>query len=406
MQKLILVLNCGSSSIKFSIIDTVKYSKILSGIIDAIGLHHTKAVWKIHNYMSDCVYSFNKIITHLEGLDFLFQEILFKYKEITSNIIGIGHRIVHGGNKITTAVFLNKKNIKYIEEASCFAPTHNPINLLGVSFCKKNFPSLSKYNVGVFDTVFHQTLPAESFLYGIPYKFFYKNHIRRYGAHGISHQYICNKVAQILNIPKNNLNIISCHLGNGCSIAAIKDGLSVDTSMGLTPLEGLIMGNRSGDIDPAIIFFMYKNLKLDIKSIEDILINKSGLLGLNEITSDFREITYNYYKNVKFKLSFDVFCHRLAKYIAGYSTLMDGKLDAITFTGGIGENSSLMRLITITKLSLLGVFIDQKKNINVKSNRINFIHLENSIPIIVIPSKEEIEIAKETMHVINTKCIV
>ncbi|QCI26691.1 acetate kinase [Buchnera aphidicola (Thelaxes californica)] len=399
-QKSILVLNCGSSSIKFSIIEHHSSRKLLYGSIESIGLQNSSVTWKIYN-LCEKRKIFKNIITHEIGFKFLFHSILSQEQEISNTIIGIGHRIVHGGDKITSSVLLNEVNIKYVKDAICFAPLHNPLNLLGVMFAKQFFSHLSDYNVGVFDTVFHQTLQKEKYLYAIPYQFYSKNKIRRYGAHGISHQFVRDQSSKILNIPICNLNMISCHLGNGASITAIRNGVSVDTSMGLTPLEGLVMGTRSGDIDPAIIFFMYHNLNLKISDIENILIKKSGLLGLNGETSDFQKITDSYATNKQSKLSIDIFCHRLAKYISGYSSLMNGKLDALAFTGGIGENSSLMRKITIDKLSLLGFFIDYVKNDTIYKKKQYFIHTKESIPILVIFAQEEESIAKETFSVIH-----
>lgn len=253
----------------------------------------------------------------------------------------------------------------------------------------------------MFDTAFHSTIPKKSYLYAIPYTFYKKYGIRRYGAHGISHSYVMHCSSEFLKIPVPKLNIITCHLGNGASVAAIRNGICVDTSMGLTPLEGLVMGTRSGDIDPAIIFFMYNKLKMNMKDIENVLIKKSGLLGLSEFSSDLRDLEDKYPYNSKVKLSIDVFCHRLSKYISSYSSLMEGRLDALVFTGGIGENSCLIRTITISYLSLLNCKINEELNMLTKFGKKGLISSNDSISILVIPTNEELVIAKEAESLIS-----
>ncbi|XAJ84034.1 acetate/propionate family kinase [Buchnera aphidicola (Kurisakia onigurumii)] len=395
----ILVLNCGSSSIKFSIFQCHTNKKFLSGIIESIGSNESNAKWITNNKKKYCKY-FKKNNSYKSLLKFLFRKIIFKETKISKSLIGIGHRIVHGGTKIKKAIFLNKKNIHYINKISHFAPLHNPINLLGINISIQELPNLSNFNIGVFDTSFHQTIQKESYLYAIPYKMYSLYNIRRYGAHGISHKYIVSKSSEILNKSIKKLNIISCHLGNGASVTAIVNGISIDTSMGLTPLEGLVMGTRSGDIDPSIIFFMFNKLKMNIKEIENTLINKSGLLGINEKESDCRKIINAYSEDKKFELSINIFCRRLAKYISSYMCLMKEKLDGLIFTGGIGENSCLIRSNTVFRLLNLGFKLDDKKNKNLKKKINYFINAKNSIPILVIKTEEELEIARETWSLI------
>ncbi|XBC42443.1 MAG: acetate kinase [Buchnera aphidicola (Meitanaphis elongallis)] len=394
-NRLVLTLNCGSSSLKFSVVNTNKDRIILSGLVDFLSSHKTNFLWKLNTKKYS--YQFNKKMEYEKIIKFVADSILKRNLTIFNNISCIGHRVVHGGSKMNKSVIVNKTIIKYIKDVSCFAPLHNPMNLLGIMVALNIFPHLKKKNVAVFDTAFHSVMPEVSYLYAIPYSF-YKNYgIRRYGAHGISHFYVMCRASKILKIPVKKLNIITCHLGNGASIAAIRNGVCVDTSMGLTPLEGLVMGTRSGDIDPAIIFFMYKKLKMSIKDIENTLIKKSGLLGLNEFSSDLRNLEERYEFDRKVKLSIDIFCHRLSKYISAYTVLMQGRLDAIVFTGGIGENSCLIRTITISNLSLLNCNIDKKLNLLTRLGREGSINKRNSVSILVIPTDEEAVIAKEAM---------
>ncbi|QJC28486.1 acetate/propionate family kinase [Enterobacteriaceae endosymbiont of Plateumaris consimilis] len=397
--KLVLVINCGSSSLKFAIIDPINKKTVLSGIAEYFNNIKAYIKWKINN--AEKKYFLTKNSSHGIALNFLAKKILIKYPVLFNNIIAIGHRIVHGGEKFIQSVIINDEVIKEIKKASIFAPLHNPIQLIGIQETLKSFPHLKKKQIAVFDTSFHQTIPKESYLYGLPLSFYEKHKIRRYGAHGTSHRYVSEQGSRILNKPIHNFNCITCHLGNGSSVTAICNGKSVDTSMGLTPLEGLIMGTRCGDIDPAIIFYMNKKLKMDINLIENILINKSGMLGLTDITSDFRYIENNYIKNKKIQIAVKVFVHRLSKYIASYTVLMNNKLDAVIFTGGIGENSILIRELTIKKLKILGMNINKKLNIDMKHGKSGLINNSNSIPILVIPTNEELLIAQDTFITIH-----
>ncbi len=273
---------------------------------------------------------------------------------------------------------------------------HNPAGLIGIEESFKAFPHLKAKNVAVFDTAFHQTMPRNAYLYAIPYRLYKEHGIRRYGFHGTSHFFIAQEAANFLNKPVAELNIISCHLGNGGSITAIKNGKSVDTSMGLTPLEGLVMGTRSGDIDPAIIFHCHDALKMDINSINNMLTKESGLLGLTETTPDCRFVEDNYGKKDEATRAMEVFTYRLAKYIASYSAALDGRLDAITFTGGIGENSALVRELTIKRLALLGFEIDVEANLAARFGKSGVITSKHSRPAIVIPTNEELVIARDS----------
>lgn len=400
MNNLIFVLNCGSSSIKFSILNPQNKTKYLSGLVECLFLKNTYIKWKcLETTYKKHIGSY---ISHKEALNFIFDQVLLKEKDVYKNIVGIGHRVVHGGNKINQSALIDDTIISFIEEAAPFAPLHNPLNLTGIKIAIEKFPALSKKNVAVFDTSFYHNMPKTSFLYAIPYIFYQKYHIRRYGAHGISHDYVAHETSVILKKSFTSLNIITCHLGNGCSISAIRNGVCVDTSMGLTPLEGLVMGTRSGDIDPSIIFFMYQKLGISIDKINTILNKESGLLGISKKSSDFRYLEKNYSTDKSVKLSIDIFCHRLSKYIASYICLMDNRLDAVVFTGGIGENVSLIRQITLSKLYLMGLKIDIKKNFLIKNGKSGLINTSNSIPVLVIPTDEELLIAKKTMKIISS----
>lgn len=396
-NKLVLVLNCGSSSIKFSIINPNNGKKHLYGIAEKLLIEKPIIKWKINKI------SFQENLKHqisYKKAIRLIVKIIAKNK-LSNKICAIGHRIVHGGGEFFKSVLINSKVLKCIKQSIPFAPLHNPIHLTCIKEIFKQLPHLIKKNVAVFDTAFYQNIPKHAYLYALPYYLYTKYKIRRYGAHGISHYYAMKQTALFLNKKKKYLNIITCHLGNGSSISAIKNGICVDTSMGLTPLEGLVMGTRSGDIDPSIIFFLYHNTSLSIKKIDNMLNKQSGLLGLTETTNDFRDIEKYYKKKENYKIALNVYVHRLVKYIGGYSCLMNNKLDAIVFTGGIGENSVILRKKVLDKLLLLGFKIDNQKNMQIHSGKSGFIHALDSKSILVIKSNEEIIIARDTDNLTN-----
>lgn len=399
MNKLILVLNFGSSSLKFSVISNKNYFIKLKGIIEFSNFEKTKISWKI--FEKDYNSTIYKNFSYEDALNFLLVNILKKQPEIFFNIDCIGHRIVHGGREIKTSVLITNKILEYIKDACKFSPLHNPINLLGIKASFNIFPNLKKKNVAVFDTSFHSYISKVAYLYAIPYEFYTKYGIKKYGAHGISCQYSMYRSSKILDIKISDLNLIICHLGSGASVSVVKKGVCIDTSMGLTPLEGLVMGTRSGDIDPSIIFFMHQELKLSMNEISNIIIYKSGLFGLSGISNDCRDLENKYGYDSRSKLAIDVFCYRLLKYISFYISLVSGKLNAIVFTGGIGENSDLIRTIIISKLSFLGFKLDVKKNLLVRFGKEGFINEVNTIPILVIPSNEDLVIARESFSVIK-----
>ncbi|HDR1335983.1 TPA: acetate kinase, partial [Pasteurella multocida] len=315
---------------------------------------------------------------------------------LKEDIVAIGHRIVHGGEKFTSSVVITDEVVQGIKDAVQFAPLHNPAHLIGIEEAFKMFPHLKDKNVAVFDTAFHQTMPEEAYLYALPYSLYREHGVRRYGAHGTSHFFVSQQAAERLNVPAEQVNVITCHLGNGASIAAVRHGQCIDTSMGLTPLEGLVMGTRSGDIDPAIVFYLHDNLGLSVEEINTLLTKKSGLLGLTEVTSDCRYAEDNYDKEAPAKRALDVFSYRLAKYIGSYMAVIGERLDAIVFTGGIGENSSLVRELTLNHLKLFGYQVDSDKNKAARFGHEGVITADNTPVAMVIPTNEELVIAQDT----------
>lgn len=390
-SKLVLVLNCGSSSLKFAILNAETGDEKLSGLAECFYLPDTRISWVFNGEKNSA--SLGAGSAHQQALDFIVNTLLTTYPELIQQLCAIGHRVVHGGEQFTRSVLINDAVIKGIEDCASLAPLHNPAHLIGIASAQRSFPTLPQ--VAVFDTAYHQTMPESAYLYALPYKLYREHHIRRYGMHGTSHFFIAQQAAKQLNKPLKQLNIISCHLGNGSSVCAIKNGESVDTSMGLTPLEGLVMGTRCGDIDPAIIFHLHDNLGYSLESINTLLTKKSGLLGLTEHTSDCRYVAEHYDSQPEAKRAMDIFCHRLAKYIASYTCNLDGRLDAVVFTGGIGENSILVRAITLSKLSLLGFKLDEAANHDARFGKTACITTPDSTPAWVIPTNEEWVIAQD-----------
>lgn len=395
-SKLVLVLNCGSSSLKFAIIDALNGDEQLSGLAECLHLPQARIKWKMAGAKQE--HSLGEGAAHREALSFIVTHILAQKPQLADELVAIGHRIVHGGEKYTDSVVIDDSVIQGITQATSFAPLHNPAGLTGIEEALKTFPRLATKNVAVFDTAFHQTMPEAAFLYALPYQLYEQHGIRRYGFHGVSHYYVTQQAAAMLNKPVEQLNIITCHLGNGGSVSAICHGKCVDTSMGLTPLEGLVMGTRCGDIDPAIIFHLHDALGMSIKDINNMLTKQSGLLGLTEVTSDCRYAEDNYPQQADAKRAMDVYCHRLAKYIAGYTASLDGRLDAVVFTGGIGENAALVRELTLNRLAVLGFALDHERNLAARFGKSGFINKEGSRLAVVIPTNEELVIAKDALR--------
>ncbi|EAS42616.1 acetate kinase [Photobacterium profundum] len=392
MSKLVLVLNCGSSSLKFAIVDAVSGEEHLTGLAECLHLPEARIKWKLDGKHEA---QLGDGAAHEEALAFMVESIIASKPELAANLAAIGHRVVHGGEKFTQSVLIDETVVQGIEDCSALAPLHNPAHIIGIKAAQKAFPALK--NVAVFDTAFHQTMPEEAYLYALPYNLYTDHAIRRYGMHGTSHLFITRVTAELLEKPEDELNIINCHLGNGASVCAIKNGKSVDTSMGLTPLEGLVMGTRCGDIDPAIIFHLHDTLGYSVEKINNMLTKESGLQGLTQVTSDCRFVEDNYGKKEEATRAMDVFCHRLAKYVAGYTATLEGRLDAITFTGGIGENSAPIREMVLNRLAILGVEVDGEANLKARFGKEGVITTANSrVPAMVVSTNEELVIAEDT----------
>ncbi|EGR0476852.1 acetate kinase [Vibrio cholerae] len=397
MSKLVLVLNCGSSSLKFAVVDAQSGEQHLSGLAECLHLPEARIKWKLDGKHEA---QLGEGAAHDEALSFIVETILASKPELAAQLKAIGHRVVHGGEQFTQSALIDDAVLKGIEDCAALAPLHNPAHIIGIKAAQKAFPELK--NVAVFDTAFHQTMPEEAYLYALPYNLYKEHGIRRYGMHGTSHLFIAREAAERLGKPANELNIINCHLGNGASVCAIKNGQSVDTSMGLTPLEGLVMGTRCGDIDPAVIFHLHDTLGYSVEKINTMLTKESGLLGLTEVTSDCRFVEDNYGQKEEATRAMDVFCHRLAKYVAGYTASLDGRLDAITFTGGIGENSAPIREMVLNRLAIFGITVDSAANLKARFGGEGVITTADSrIPAMVIATNEELVIAEDTARLTN-----
>jgi len=399
-SKLILVLNCGSSSLKFAIIDAVTGDEKLSGLSECLHLDNASIKWNLEGVKGKA--DLGAGAAHEAALTYIVNDLLSLNPALKENLFAIGHRVVHGGEKFTQSAVITDDVMQSIEDCVSLAPLHNPAHITGIRAAQAALPGLE--NVAVFDTAFHQTMPEEAFLYALPYKLYRDNGIRRYGMHGTSHYYISLQVAETLQKPVTELNIINCHLGNGGSVCAIKNGISVDTSMGMTPLEGLVMGTRCGDIDPAIIFHLHDELGYSMDEINNMLTKESGLLGLTEETSDCRFVEDNYDTEPAAKRAMDLYCYRLAKYIAGYTAALDGRLDAVVFTGGIGENSAPIRELTLARLALLGFKVSEQENLANrfgKSSNQGIITEKDSTIAMVVQTNEEWVIAQDTLTLVN-----
>lgn len=396
----VLVINCGSSSLRFQLMDMEDERVMAKGKCDKIGLSGSFIEYKCPSKNIESQKSV-AIKDHGEAMRILIEEITHPetgaIKDI-SEIGATGHRIVHGGENFTQSVIVDDYVIKEIEKCTDLSPLHNPGHIMGIKACQKILPGVPM--VTVFDTAFHQTMPKEAYLYALPYKYYEKYKIRRYGFHGTSHRYVTERASDMLNIAKENLNIISCHLGNGASVCAIKNGNSIDTSMGLTPLEGLIMGTRTGDMDPAIAKYIIEHEKITVDEYNEIINKKSGLLGITEKTSDFREIKEDMGRgDERAKLAFEMQAYRIKKYIGSYMVAL-GHVDAITFEGGIGENNPTMTAAILDGLDELGIVLDPSKaDYNCTETVIS--SDASKIKVLIIPTNEELMIARDTMKLIS-----
>ncbi|MBC8588600.1 acetate/propionate family kinase [Paratissierella segnis] len=398
----ILVINCGSSSLKYQLIDMKEETVLAKGLVERIGIEGSRI--KHDTTGKERVTIEEPMKDHKRALELVLNAILDKnYGAISSldEIAAIGHRILHGGEDFVQPALITNEVIEAIRKNIVLAPLHNPAGLMGIEACRDLMPDTPM--VVVFDTAFHQTMPAENYIYPIPYEYYEKYKIRRYGFHGTSHKYVSLRAAEILNKDIKNLNIVTCHLGNGSSIAAVKGGKCIDTSMGLTPLEGLPMGTRSGDIDPAIIpFIMDKEGITTSAEINDFLNKKSGVLGISGISSDFRDLEDAAEAgNERAKLALNIFCNGVRKYVAAYAAQM-GSIDVLVFTAGIGENSSYVRERSCKGLECLGLIIDHELN-DVRGKEAILSKNIVGPTIMVIPTNEELMIARDTLDIVNNR---
>lgn len=395
MQSQILVINCGSSSLKFSVINPADKSVMLEGIAEQLQSPQGSITLKYQQTKQSL--PLKSPYDHQAALDSIVK--FLTEQSLMALIQAIGHRVVHGGEKFNQPTLLDTQVIDNIKTLSPLAPLHNPANVIGIEACLKAFPDLPQ--VAVFDTAFHQTLPQHAYLYGIPLELYQEHSIRKYGFHGTSHYYVVNKAAEYLNKPINQCNFISAHLGNGCSVTAVKQGQSVDTSLGMTPLEGLIMGTRSGDIDAGIIFDLAERLGYQLEEIKTLLNKQSGLLGLSGLSNDCRELEQAANEgNARASLALDIFAYKAAKTIASFAVCFN-QLDGIIFTGGIGENSSLIREKITQHLALLHININSDTNNNLERGTICNIASASSIPCLIIPTNEELVIANQTNQLLS-----
>ena len=393
----VLVINCGSSSLKYQLINSDTEDVLAKGLCERIGIDGRLVYQKAG---CDKEITEAAMPTHKEAiqmvLDALVNDKTGAIKSL-SEVNAVGHRIVHGGEKFASSVVITDEVLEAVAQCNDLAPLHNPANLIGINACKELMPGVPM--VAVFDTAFHQTMPEKAYLYGLPYEYYENYKVRRYGFHGTSHSFVSKETARFLGMDLENSKIIVCHLGNGASISAVKDGKCVDTSMGLTPLEGLIMGTRSGDMDPAIMEYIAKKENLDIAGVMNVLNKKSGLEGISGLSSDFRDLTAGAKEGNKRAIAaIEVFCYRVAKYVGSYVAAMNG-VDAIAFTAGIGENVGLVREKICSYLGYLGITLDAEANAKSGDNCV-ISAADSKVKVAVIPTNEELAICRETVALV------
>src|SRR6056297_3418253 len=397
----VLVLNSGSSSIKFQLFNMEEERVLAKGLVERIGIEDSAIEYENNNGQE--VEKDIDIANHRDGIEHVIEMLLdpeVGVLEDIDEINAVGHRVVHGGEKFAQSALITDEVIEKIEEVTPLAPLHNPHNLSGIKVCKELLPD--KPQVRVFDTAFHQTMPEEAYTYAIPYEYYEEYGVRRYGFHGTSHKFVSKRCADIMDKDIEDLKIITCHLGNGASIAAVDGGESVDTSMGMTPLEGLVMGTRSGDIDPAIIPFLMDKEDLDSKEIDNILNKKSGLLGVSGVSNDSRDVRQAAHNgNHRAELADQVFSYRVKKYIGSYMAVLNG-VDAVVFTGGIGENAGEVRANILKDLNNLGFDLNHKAN-KVRGEEKEITTDKSKIKVFVIPTNEELVIARDTKRIVENK---
>lgn len=397
----ILVINCGSSSLKYQVLDMTNESLLAKGLVERIGMEgsvitHTKTgmdKFKKEVPMKDHKDAIAEVLAAVQDPDHgVVQDM--------SEIGAVGHRVVHAGEKYASSVLITDSVIQALEECVELAPLHNPPNLLGIAACKELMPHTPM--VGVFDTAFHQTMPAQSYLYALPYEYYEKYHVRRYGFHGTSHKYVAQRAAAMLNININDLKLITCHLGNGASVTAIKHGRVIDTSMGFTPLEGLVMGTRCGDIDPSIVTYIQQKEGMSDEEVNNMLNKRSGVLGISGVSSDFRDLEEAVADgNERAALALRVFAKKVRFYIGAYIAELNG-VDAIVFTAGVGENDIGMREIICTDLGNLGIKLDHIRN-KVRGKETIISTDDSRVSLLLIPTNEELMIARDTYEIVSSK---
>lgn len=392
----VLVINCGSSSLKYQLIDMSNENVLAQGLVERIGIDGilTQKVEGREKYIVE-----TDLKDHKGAIDLVLNTLVDKANGVINSmdeISAVGHRVVHGGEKYSTSVVINEEVMKNLEDLVSLAPLHNPANIIGIKACMALMPNTPM--VAVFDTAFHQTMPQKAFMYPIPYEYYEEDHIRRYGFHGTSHKYVAGKVAEVMGKNIKDIKTITCHLGNGVSVTAVDGGTSVDTTMGFTPLDGIIMGSRSGSIDPAIVTYLMKEKGYSIEEMDEILNKKSGVLGISGVGTDFRDIRSAARENNKRALlTMDLYGYQIKKQIGAYAAAMAG-LDAIVFTAGIGEHAPEIRERALIDMEFLGIKIDLKKNDNQDIGEGMEISTEDSkVKVFVIPTNEELMIAKETL---------
>ena len=395
----ILVINCGSSSLKYQILDMDNETLLCKGLVEKIGIEGSVIT---HEKVGE-----DKVKTEVPMKDHkdAIAQVLAAIQDPEHGVIesmgelgAVGHRVVHAGEKYNGSVLITEDVVKALEECIELAPLHNPANLLGIAACQELMPYTPM--VGVFDTAFHQTMPAESYIYALPYEYYENYGVRRYGFHGTSHKYVAQRAADILNVDIQDLKLITCHLGNGASVSAIKGGKCIDTSMGFTPLEGLVMGTRSGDIDPAITNFIANKEGLDAAGIDNMLNKKSGVLGISGVSSDFRDIEEAIAEgNERAELALRVFAHKVKFYIGAYIAEMNG-VDAIVFTAGVGENDFTMREVICSNMGNLGIHMDTLKN-KVRGKETVISTDDSKVKLLLIPTNEELMIARDTLEIVS-----
>lgn len=395
----VLVINCGSSSLKYQVIDSESEQVLAKGLCERIGIDgrlvYTPAGGEKEVSNLD-------MPTHKQAIQYVIDALTNEKTGVIKSLdeIGaVGHRLVHGGEKFACSTLINEDVIKAVEECSDLAPLHNPANLIGVRACQELMPDTPM--AGVFDTAFHQTMPQEAYMYGVPYEYYENYKVRKYGFHGTSHSFVSKRLAELLGKPIEDLKIIVCHLGAGASICAVDGGKSIDTSMGLSPLEGLIMGTRSGDVDPSVMEFICKKENLDINGIMEVLNKKSGVQGLSGVSSDFRDLQAGAADgNERCAMAVDVFCYRVVKYIGAYVAAMNG-VDAIAFTAGLGENDEIVRRKVVKRLGYLGITLDEEVNDNGRGKEIAISTPDSKVSVWIVPTNEELAIARETVALLK-----